>query len=214
MTTNFTEITRLYQSIAAAVTRTENYFSTEEYGKLVKTSRIAYEIIEPLCQALIIVLQGNNSGEDIGLPGISRKIGFYTRILKKQAEMLPDNLRENIDSIIKDSFLLGLVSHLYLYDNPCRNEFADVDAAAAMKKLAPAVMSSSAKMRKYNKKLNTIPILIFENYYDNHISQVLTSQMGLGLLKCASARNYFTNLFFSGVRYGELLDNQTREVKG
>jgi len=69
-----------------------------------------------------------------------------------------------------------------------------------MKKLAPAVMSSSAKMRKYNKKLNTIPILIFENYYDNHISQVLTSQMGLGLLKCASARNYFTILFFSGVR--------------
>jgi hypothetical protein len=213
MTNTFTETTRLYQSIAASVTRTENYFTTEEYRKLEKASGIAYEKIEPLCTLIIGIMQGKNKGEEIGLTGVEEKICFYTGILQKQPGMLEDNLRATFDEIIQDSFLLGLVSHLYLYDNPSRNEFADVDAAAAMKKLAPALMSSSAKMRKYNKKLNTIPILIFENYYDSRIAQVLNGQLGLGLMKSASARNYFTNLFFGGARFGEMLDNQTREAK-
>jgi hypothetical protein len=82
-----------------------------------------------------------------------------------------------------------------------------------MKKLAPALLSSSGKMRKYNRKLNTIPILMFEKYYDNHIAAILNDKLKLGILQCASARNYFTNLFFSGSRFGELLDNQMREVK-
>jgi hypothetical protein len=213
MTDTFAETTRLYQSIAATVTRTENYFATEEYRKLEKASGIAFSKIEPLCNLLIGIMQGKNKGEEIGLTGVEQKICFYTTILQKQQGMLTNNVRVTIDDIIKNSFLLGLVAHLYLYDNPSRNVFADVDAAAAMKKLAPALMSSSAKMRKYNKKLNTIPILIFENYYDSHIAQVLNGQLGLGLMKSASARNYFTNLFFGGTRFGEMLDNQARGAK-
>jgi hypothetical protein len=214
MTDEFIRLTRLYQSIAASVTRTEDYFSSGEFHELEKSNGIACERIEPFCRALIKVLQGNNSGEDIDLPGIGRKIAFYPRILKKQSkDLLASNLRDEIDVIIADSFLLGLTSHLYLYDNPSRNEFENADAAAAIKKLAPALMSSSGKMRKYNKKLNTIPILMFEKYYDNNIAQVLNSKLNMGLFKCASARNYFTNLFFSGTRFGELLDIQMREVK-
>jgi hypothetical protein len=214
MTDEFIRLTRLYQSIAASVTRTEDYFSSEEFHMVEKSNGIACERIEPSCQALIKVLQGKSSGEDIGLPGIERKIAFYPRILKKQSkDLLASNLRDEIDDIIADSFLLGLTSHLYLYDNPSRNEFVDADAAAAMKKLVPALMSSSAKMRKYNRKLNTIPILMFEKYYDNNIAAVLNNELKLGILQCASARNYFTNLFFSGTRFGELLDNQMREVK-
>jgi hypothetical protein len=209
MTGNLAEITRLYQSIASSVTKTQNYFSTDEYRKLEQANETAFEKIEPLCNSLIGILQGKNNGEDIDLPEAGNKIGFYTRILRKQPEALSSSLKEEIDGIIEDSFLLGLICHLYLYDNPARNGFEKVDAADVIKKLAPNIMSSSGKMRKYDKKLNTIPILIFENYYDNHIAPVLNSKLDLGLLQCASARNYFTNLFFSGARFGEMLDKAT-----
>ncbi len=214
MTDNFTELTRLYQTIVSSVTKTEDYFSTDDYLMLEKSNGTAYQRIQPLCKSFIEVLQGKNGGEDIALPGLKSKSCFYNRILNKQSrELLPSNLSDEIDDILKSSFLLGLTSHLYLYDNPSRNGFENADAYAVMKKLAPDMMGSSGKMRKYNKKLNTIPILIFENYFDNRIAPVLNGKLNLGLLKCATARSYFTNLFFSGIRFGEMLDKQTREVK-
>ncbi|MDD4923398.1 MAG: hypothetical protein PHF74_01010 [Dehalococcoidales bacterium] len=214
MTDNFAELTDLYQSITSSVTRTEDYFTTDEYQNLKKSNAIAYGKIKWLCQKLLEILQGKNSGEAISLPGIEKKISFYNRILKKQSiELLPSNIKDEIDDVIKGSFLLGLASYLYLYDNPSRNEFENADAAAVMKKLASNILDSSGKMRKYNKKLNTIPILIFEKYFDNCIAPVLNSKLNLGLLQCASARSYFTNLFFSGARFGEMLDKEMREVK-
>ena len=212
MTDSFNEITGLYQSIASKVTNTEGYFATEEFRKTEETNGIAYKKIESLCKSLIEIMQGKNSGENIALPDLQSKVGFYNRILKKQPkEKLPSDAIDKIDEIIKDSFLLGLIVHLYLLDNPSRNGFENADAATVMKTLAPYIMASSGKMRKYNKKFNTIPILIFENYFDNHIAPVLNSKLDLGLLQCASARNYFTNLFFAGARFGELLDKDTKK---
>ena len=213
MTDRFNEITGLYQSIASSVTKTEGYFATEEFQKLKESNGIAYEKIKPLCKSLIEVMQGKNSGEDIALHDLQGKIGFYNRILKKQPkDKLPSDTIDEIDEIIKDSFLLGLSVHLYLCDNPSRNGFENVDSASIIKIIAPYIMASSGKMRKYNKKFNTIPILIFENYFDSHIARVLNSKLDLGLLQCASARNYFTNLFFAGVRFGELLDKDTQNT--
>jgi hypothetical protein len=212
MADSFKEITRLYQSIAKSVTNTEGYFATPDYQKTEEINSIAYKKIEPLCKSLIEVLQCKSSGDDFALPGLQSKVGFYNRILKKQSkEKLPSDIINEIDNIIKISFLLGLTSHLYLLDNPTRNGFENADAAAVMKTLAPYLMASSGKMRKYNKKFNTIPILIFENYFDNHIASVLNGKLDLGLLQCASARNYFTNLFFAGARFGEMLDKDTKK---
>lgn len=212
MADSFNEITRLYQSIASKVTQTEGYFATADFHKTEEINSIAYKKIEPLCKSLIEVLQCKSSGDDFALPGLQSKVGFYNRILKKQSkEKLPSDIINEIDNIIKISFLLGLTSHLYLLDNPTRNGFENADAAAVMKTLAPYLMASSGKMRKYNKKFNTIPILIFENYFDNHIASVLNGKLDLGLLQCASARNYFTNLFFAGARFGEMLDKDTKK---
>ncbi|MFA6347206.1 MAG: hypothetical protein WCX07_02860 [Dehalococcoidales bacterium] len=208
---SFSELTRLYQSNVSSVTRTEDYFNTDDYRRLEKENENAYERIKPTCNSLVEILQGKTGGEDIALPGIEKRVGFYNCALKKQSrEMLSSDLRDYIDDVIQSSFLLGLISHLYLYDNPSRSEFENVDAPAVMKQLAPRMMNSSGKMRKYNRKLNTIPILIFEHYFDNRITPLLNEQLNLGLLRCVSARNYFTNLFFFGCRFGEMLDNETR----
>jgi hypothetical protein len=212
MTDSFNEITRLYQSIATSVTNTEGYFATPDFQKTEEANNIAYKKIEPLCKSVIEVLQDKNSGENISLPGLQSKVGFYNRILKKiPKEKLPSDTINEIDNIIKNSFLLGLISHLYLLDNPTRNGFENADAASIVKILAPYIMASSAKMRKYNKKFNTIPILIFENYFDNQIAPVLNGKLDLGLLQTASSRNYFTNLFFAGARFGEMLDKDTKK---
>jgi hypothetical protein len=212
MADSFNEITRLYQSIASKDTKTEGYFATVDFQKSKEANNIAYKKIEPLCKSLIEVLQCKNSGDDLELSGLQSKICFYRRILKKQPkEKLPSDTATEIDEIIKNSFLLGLTSHLYLLDNPSRNGFENADAAAIMKILAPYLMASSGKMRKYNKKFNTIPILIFENYFDTHIAPVLNGKLDLGLLQCASARNYFTNLFFAGARFGEMLDKDAEK---
>jgi hypothetical protein len=208
---SFSELTELYQSNVSSVTRTEDYFNTDDYRRLEKENENAYERIKPTCNSLIEILQGKTGGEDIALPGIEKRVGFYNCVLKKQSrEMLSSDLRDYIDDVIQSSFLLGITSHLYLYDNPSRSEFENVDAPAVMKQLAPRMMNSSGKMRKYNRKLNTIPILIFEHYFDNQITPLLNEQLNLGLLRCVSARNYFTNLFFFGCRFGEMLDNETR----
>ncbi len=157
-------------------------------------------------------MQCKSSGDDLSLPGLKSKICFYNRILKKQPrEKLPADTTTEIDDIIKNSFLLGLISHLYLLDNPTRNDFENTDAAAVMKTMSSSIMASSSKMRKYNKTFNTIPILIFENYFDNNIAPVLNSKLDLGLLQCASARGYFTNLFFAGARFGQMLDKDTKK---
>ena len=148
-----------------------------------KENENAYERIKPTCNSLVEILQGKTGGEDIALPGIEKRVGFYNCVLKKQSrEMLSSDLRDYIDDVIQSSFLLGLISHLYLYDNPSRSEFENVDAPAVMKQLAPRMMNSSGKMRKYNRKLNTIPILIFEHYFDNQITPLLNEQLNLGLL--------------------------------
>ncbi len=208
---DFAELTQLYRSNVSSVTRTEDYFNTDDYLRLEKESEIAYERIKPACNSLVEILQGKTGGEDIALPGIEKRVGFYNCVLKKQSkERLSPDLIDYIDDVIQSSFLLGLTSHLFLYDNPSRNEFENVEADAIMNKLAPRIMNSSGKMRKYNRKLNTIPILIFEHYFDNNITPLLNDKLKLKLLQCVTARNYFTNLFFFGCRFGEMLDNETR----
>ena len=208
---NFAELIQLYQSNVSSVTITEDYFNTGDYRRLEKENENAYERIKPTCNSLVGILQGKTGGEDIALPGIEKRVGFYNCVLKKQSrEMLSSDLRDYIDDVIQSSFLLGLTSHLFLYDNPSRNEFENVEADATVKKITPRMMNSSGKMRKYNKKLNTIPILIFEHYFDNNITPLLNKNLNLKLLQCITARNYFTNLFFFGCRFGEMLDNETR----
>ncbi len=211
MTSSFTDITKLYQKIVASVTNPKDYFTSEEYRKYEKSTEITYTKLEPLCNSLIRVLQGVKNGDEIGFPGIENKISFPICVLKQQSvEMLPAETRNIADDIIHDTFLLGLISHLLLCDYPSRNNYESVDIKAVMDMLAPKIMSSSSKMRKYNKEFNTVPVLIFENYYDNNIVPVLKEQLKLGTMSRASARNYFINLFFSGARFGEQLDKETK----
>ncbi|MFA5629057.1 MAG: hypothetical protein WC958_02185 [Dehalococcoidales bacterium] len=213
MTYNFTELTELYKSIVSVVTRTDDYFDTDEFKNLEKANATACENIQQACKSLIKLLQGETSLEGNALPDIRGRIGFYNRLLKKQSKiLLPLNISKEADSIIQSTFLLGLTSHLYLYDNPSRNGFKEVDAAAVVTDLAPRLMSSSNKMRKYNRKLNTIPILIFENYFEEKIEPLLKEKLNFGFLRYTIARNYFTNLFFGGARFGEMMDNETRMV--
>jgi hypothetical protein len=211
MTSSFAGITQLYRDIAASVTNPKDYFSSDEYRKYEKVTEIAYGRLEPLCNSLIGVLQGKKKGDEIGFPGIENKISFSVHVLKQQStDMLPAGTGKTIDDIINDTFLLGLISHLFLCDCPSRNNFESVDIQAVMNNLIPKIMSSSSKMRKYNKEFNTVPVLIFENYYDNNIIPILKEQLKLGTLSRAAARNYFINLFFSGARYGEQLDKEAK----
>jgi hypothetical protein len=211
MANSFAALTRLYQKIASSVTNPKDYFSSEEYRKYEKSTGTAFSRIEPLCNSLIVVLQGIKKGEEIGFPNIERKLCFYRRILNQPStENMSADLRKAIDNIINDTFLLGLISHLFLFDCPSRNNFDNVDILAVMNKLVPKILSSSGKMRKYNKEFNTVPVLIFEHYYDNNIAPVLKEQLKLGFWKRANARSYFANLFFSGALFGELLDKETK----
>jgi hypothetical protein len=212
MASSFSEFTKLYQSIVSSVTNPKDYFSSDEYLKFEQSAEVAYIRAEPLCKPAIKVLQGIKKGEEIGFPYIEREIGFYNRILKQPAEMLSAEIRKAADVIINDMFLLGLISHLFLFDCPSRSGFENVDIRAVMNGLIPKILSSSGKMRKYNKEFNTVPVLIFEKYYEINIAPLLKEQLKLGALNRAGAHNYFTNLFFSGARFGELLDKETKKL--
>jgi hypothetical protein len=157
MAASFKELTGLYQSIASSVTKTKNYFSSDEYRKLEQLTEIYYTKIGLFSRTIIDILQGVKKGDEINLPGIENKICFYNRILKQQPETLPSEVKKAIDDIIDNSFSLGLISHLFLYECLSRDDIDRVDIKEIMNELVPDIMSSSGKMRKYNRKLNTIP---------------------------------------------------------
>ena len=213
--TTFDQAVALYVDAVKAVTIPEahEYFSSGEYHDKKKLAKIVFGNVRSKCEMFIAMVEGLIEGSEIGFPEIERGMCFPRRFLKQTSTAaLPDALRVTIDTIIEQTFFLGLMCHLFLAEYPTRADVEQVNMETLFHKWVPQALVADRHLKGYGRHLNELPTRAFESYYNRTIQPALKGQFRLGFWNRTRCESYFNNLFSSGVVLGMYFDLMTGGV--
>lgn len=189
-----------------------NYFSSSEYQDTISLAKSIYERVEPLCDTFLNVVKGLDDGSTINIKDYNKAMNFPGRFLKIQSiSGLPKTKRVVLEEILEESFLLGLLFHLFYWKFPTRNELDRVNVDVLSKSWSLAALVADAKMKEYSKDLNKLPELCFEWFYDTQIQKKLKDIFKMGFWNRSKCHSFFNNLFFAGTLLGVYWDTYTKE---
>ena len=209
----FSQIIELYESTVSSVTDPQDYFSSEEYHNAKRLAALVFNTVKSNCEVFIRIVEGLSEGSEVGHAGIERVLCFPKRFLKKPSvDALSDELRIMIDSIIRDTFLLGLMSHLFLFTFPTRGDAERVDIDGLFYQWLPEALIADRRMKEYNKEINRLPLRVFESYFSSSIDLVLKEKFRVGFWKRGQCHSFLKNLFFAGARLGMMFDLKTKNL--
>ena len=207
----FGQISALYENTIRAVTDPQDYFSSDEYCSLKRLANVVFKRVKSKCATFLGIARGTNKGQDIGVPGVERALCFPVRFLKKPSTAaLPDSARVATDDIIENTFLMGLMCHLFLNAFPTRDNTKQVNMDTLVRTWGPKTLVADEMMKTYNKDLNELPLRVFESYFISRIEPTLKKQLRLGFWNLGKCHSYFRNLFFSGTLLGMEFDLMTK----
>ena len=189
----------------------QDYFSSDEYYSFKQLASKVYDTVEPKCKIFLGVVRGTNEGSEIGCPEIDHAMCFPARFLKTPSTAtLPEELRLPLDSIIENSFFLGLMCHLFLHSFLTRGYVERVNIDALVHVWGLNTLMADEMMKTYNKEANELPQRVFESYFNTKIKPVLKKQFTCGSFSVGQCHSYFRNLFFSGTLLGLQFDLMTQ----
>jgi hypothetical protein len=208
---NFERFRALYEDTTKIVSDPQDYFSSEEHHKLSHLAEVVFNKVKPKCEIFIGITEGLGEGSELGRPGIERALCFPKRFLNEPStDALSNELRVMIDGIIRGTFFLGLMCHLFLWVFPTRDDVKRVNMDDLVYNWALEALIADVKMKEYSKDLNELPLRLFESYFNSTIKPALKKQLRLGFWTLGKCHSYFRNLFFSGARLGMQFDLMTK----
>jgi hypothetical protein len=185
---------------------------TEEQNNLKNLAEIVFNTVKPVFVKYIGICLGFNKGYELGHPGIEDGLCFTKRILNKQSTESMNNSDKNIiEKLIEDTFFLGFVSHLLLYNFPTRNFIDNVNLNILAEKWSIETLRADQIMMNFDKTYVDWLKALFNKHYNTNVQPFLKNQMKIGFWKMGKCDSYFNNLFYAGSLLGLMSDLETKK---
>lgn len=209
--TRFDELETVYQAMCHKVTNPKNFFFTAKYSHLRSIVKEVGKKAEKTLTNYIDILMGEQD-----LPHFEQVKLYmcyperYLKI-KKDKPLLPEK-KKKIRLILEQTVSLGLIVHLFLVAEPCREKnFSSIDMNGVEKEWASRILKTDRVLRQYNIGVRKMPGKIFDAFYKEYIETFITGELHItGFLKKKRHYDFFHKLFFSGALLGLEIDFATR----
>lgn len=180
----------------------------DEYQKRVNLAHLVFDKVWPSGLKLLDVVYGIRSGEAYG-HGARSPLNFPARFMKVASirELTPDK-GPAIQTVLGQTFSLGLMCHLVIWQFPTRGQIEQVDIQALEKEWLLESLVADQQMKPLDKAGEVSTLQIFDRYYRIVVEEVLKSA-GVGFFGRAQTPSFFRNLFCAGWLLGMSLDLAT-----
>lgn len=208
---SFAAAESLYRQALTTVSEPGDYFESDEYRNLISEAAVAYRHLEVHLEAFFDVLHGLSDAARLGHPSFGAGLSFPARFLHVQSSRdLPAPLQGTLDALIRQVFVLGLISHFSIHTFPSRSEALRVDVDHLLQEWLPFSLVSDRTMDDYCFAANNLPTRIFDWHFTVHAKPTLSKVFGLGFWRLAKTRSFLRNLYLAGARFGMHFDLATR----
>jgi len=169
-----------------------------------------FEFLTPPIQRFIDTSLGRthtNYGEELSF-------GYnINRLLKKKSfANLSPNVALNLEELIINQLLFGILTHLYLIDFPTRANYEEVDIIKLENEWIINAIAADNHIGYYGLKENPICMDIYHHHYKNKVRPILKKQIGINMFKIGAFDVYFKHLYLAGALLIMSCDLRTRKV--
>lgn len=205
--TEFDTMEKIYQDMCHKATNPKNFFFTSRYATLRSMVKEVGQTGEKTLNNYIDVLMGEKD-----LPHFSQVklyMCYPERYLKtKKDKPLSPEKKEKIRTMLEQTAALGLIVHLFLVAEPCREKnFSSINMEEVEKEWSKRILRTDRVLKQYNIGVRKMPGKIFDAFYKEYIEPFITGELNIsGFLKKKKHYDFFHRLFFSGALLGLEID--------
>lgn len=121
---------------------------------------------------------------------------------KNDLANLPNNVSQHIQQLLKETFYLGIFTHLYLMKFPTRDQSDNVNFPLLKRKWQIDSITADHEMGYYGDRQNPILINLWEYHYETKVVHTLIKYFNPSIFKrrwvMGKFKSYFRNLYVLG----------------
>jgi len=187
--TAFSKYTRLWISIADPLIDSPSL--EEDLVRLGKTrvAKTVFEALYGLCRDFIAVVTGDRQSH------ISEGV-CYNRLLKEnRIQGLADPTRKKTKRLLRESFYLGVMTHLYVFTFPTRDRIPTLDLESIRAKWELESIAPSHVLGQLDRLITDIG----ESHFASSVAPFIKQAFGVGMFAMGKHRAFFRELFHAGI---------------
>lgn len=202
----------LEETVEHCVGSPRGALSEDAYLERVHLAQQVFSALDRASETFLAVARGEAPGALAGHKGALEPLSFPRRFLNTQATSnLDPGRRSATEEVIQTTFLLGLMTHLVIWQLPTRIHGDRVDLVALEHEWLVKALVADLRMKALWRHGEFPTIDLFEAHYRRIVEPLLKGPIGIGLWGRAKAHGYFRNVFCAGWLLGMMYDLQTED---
>jgi len=176
---------------------------TEEYKEKLQTSDQVITTLEVVVHSCLNLTKGLVPYVFLANPEAARLVCPFPQLLNiSSIEQVQLIARKELNDAIDQTFLLGLTSHLILFNHHARPKIGRIDTSLLFTKWAESAAVADMQLKAYNRDSNGIPNGVYLAQYMAQIQPVVKEKLRIGFWKEGKFRSRFRNIYYSGCLLG------------
>jgi hypothetical protein len=186
---------------------------TEDFIQKKSESEQVFQCLRPLGESFLNLVKGFSPGVSNAERAVRGVLCFFPKFFRVGSiSQLPSSTSAQLSDATDETHLLGLASHLILFNHPHRHRIESVDKVYLYSKFLEVCGAADAEMRSYNKDVHGIPEAVFQDQFREAVEPMLKNDLKIGFWKMGKLRSHFRNIFFAGTILGVLADTHAAEA--
>ena len=185
-----------------------NLVFSEDYQRGGPISRQIFEKFYPFIDNYLQIVKGRRALKELRID--LKVLNLPQRVFKKShIDDLRPQLQEPLSNLIDLTFEFGIFLNGALTDCPTRQQFETVEFDQLFPHFVLESMGSLTRIEDYVRDVSSLPLSVWELFYNNHVVRVMEEELGLRrwrFVKQGKMSSHLRFLFFSGVLFGFWID--------
>lgn len=184
-----------------------------------RVARHVFNLLEPVCADYLCIVTCQPSSSDV-VPEVGEAMCINRILGKNSLTNLSNDVSHHIQELLKQTFYLGVFTHLYLMKFPTRKESENVNFLLLKHKWQIEAITADIQMGYYGDRQNPILMNLWEFHYVTKVDPALKKYLNLSIFKrtwkMGKFKSYFRNLYVSGallVMYYDLATKGSLDYK-
>lgn len=184
---------------ALPTTRIGDLRQDAEFLQKRRTLESEYELLLPLADRFVALVLGRERGMNALEQAAGASLCFLPRILNvASVDDLETRWGECVAASLRDTFLLGFMCHLVLFNHPSRSKLESVDLQVLFPEFLADSVSAESKLKPYNRAAHNIPRMVFDVQF-NLAERLFKEGFRIGFWKMGKLQSNYYNAFCSGI---------------
>jgi len=162
-----------------------------------RVARNVYNLLSPICADYLRIVTCEPSGSGV-VPEVREAMCINRLLGKYSLPNLPNDVSQHIRELLKETFYLGVFTHLYLMNFPTREQSENVNFLLLNRKWQIDAIAADYEMGYYGDPKNPMCMELWEYHFDTTVNNALKNHVKIGLFGAGKYKAFFRNIYLAG----------------